>query len=161
MELVQDSVDIRTAAQLLGLTPEGVRKRIQRGILKAEKVDNRWLVILPTELEAVQDRLEAPSNLAGRQLEQGSNRYGTELEQVVSTFLEKLERAHRENIELAGRCGFLQARVQELEGEIRLLKAPASPPAAEVTSHPAEGTNGQDLAALRPSRPWWKFWEGS
>ena len=38
---------------------------------------------------------------------------------------ELVKQLHRENVELAGRCGFLQARVQDLERENRLLRAPA------------------------------------
>ena len=37
---------------------------------------------------------------------------------------ELVKQLHRENVEQAGRCGFLQARVQELERENRLLRAP-------------------------------------
>ena len=67
-------------------------------------------------------------------------------------------------LELAGRCGFLQARVQELERENLLLKAPV-PHSETVPSQtanpnpPASSANGQDSGAeCPPPRPWWKFW---
>jgi hypothetical protein len=41
--------------------------------------------------------------MVGEQLEEDSNLHGTELERVGQSFLEKLERAHRENLEIAGR----------------------------------------------------------
>ncbi len=159
MDLIQDKVDIKTAAQRLGITQEGVRKRIQRGLLKAEKVDNRWLVALPTQVEEVQDKLESALYMVGAQLEEGSNLHGTELERVVQTFLEKLERAHRENLELAGRVGFLQAKLQDAEEEIRMLRAPAQPPEPEMANHPTPREDRSDSASQKvSSRPWWQFW---
>ena len=159
MDLVQEKVDIKNAAQRLGITQEGVRKRIQRGLLKAEKIDNRWLVALPTQLEEVQDRLENALYTVGELLEEGSNLHGTGLERVVQSFLEKLERAHRENLELAGRVGFLQAKLQDAEEEIRMLRAPAQPPVPEPANHPPPSENGAEPGAQQVSpRPWWQFW---
>jgi excisionase family DNA binding protein len=40
----RDDLSISEAAQRLGITTEGVRKRIQRGQLAAHKVDGRWFV---------------------------------------------------------------------------------------------------------------------
>ena len=159
MDLVQEKVDIKAAAQRLGITQEGVRKRIQRGLLKAEKIDNRWLVALPAQLEEVQDRLESALYMVGEQLEEGSNLHGTGLERVVQSFLEKLERAHRENLELAGRVGFLQAKLQDAEEEIRMLRAPAQPPVPEPANHPPPSENGADSGSQKvSSRAWWQFW---
>ena len=77
-------------------------------------------------------------------------------------------------LELAGRTGWLQAKLQEAEGrmqdleqELRLLKAPTAAAAdmpadqvpAETTNHPTEPENGPDSASYtRRSRPWWHFW---
>ena len=93
---------------------------------------------------------------------------------LVEAFRSLVAQLHRENLELAGRCGWLQSenrqlagRVQDLEQELRLLKAPAAAAAdmpadqvpAETTNHPTEPENGPDLASYtRRSRPWWHFW---
>jgi hypothetical protein len=42
----QTGLTIGETARRLRISPEGVRKRIKRGQLKAYKVDNRWLVVL-------------------------------------------------------------------------------------------------------------------
>ena len=47
-----------------------------------------------------------------------------------------LDRLSRENVGLAGQCGFLQAMVQNLEREIRLLQAPAADPATAEPLQP-------------------------
>jgi hypothetical protein len=52
---------------------------------------------------------------------------------------------HRENVELAGRLGFYQARIQELEGRLLLTTGPT----AEASPAPA-------LAAWH--KPRWRLW---
>ena len=47
------------------------------------------------------------------------------------------QRLYQDNLELAGRCGFYQAKIQELETKVALLEAPK----VEVTR-----------------KPWWRFW---
>lgn len=42
-----EKLDIADAAARLGLSIDAVRKRVQRGSLRADKVDNRWFVVLP------------------------------------------------------------------------------------------------------------------
>ena len=64
------------------------------------------------------------------------------------------DRLSRENVELAGRCGFyqseiqhLQAYVRALEGELKLLRMPAEMPVGEMANHLCAEQNGQDSAA--------------
>jgi hypothetical protein len=59
-----------------------------------------------------------------------------------------VERLHRENVELAGRLGFYQARVQELEGRVKLL----------TESAPAPAETPAEASPAPPQRPWWRFW---
>ena len=155
--------DLAEVSQILGLSQEAIRKRLHRCTLEGCKVDGRWMVRLPTgRLDAdpddpanCQDARPRPDALIGR--------------------------LYRDNLELAGRLGFLQARVQDLEREIRLLQAPASsggstmrppetvdtmskvpldPTPAPTPYPPAASANGQDSGAgCPPRRPWWRFWE--
>ena len=81
-------------------------------------------------------------------------------------FYEVLDKLHRENLELAGRLGFYQAKVQELEGmksrllaRIASLEAPKEA-APEMASHPAYVENGANSSSEKVSkRPWWRFWQ--
>lgn len=54
----KDGVELSEAAEILGTTPEAVRKRINRGKLKGYKVDGRWYVILPSGQNLDNDRTE-------------------------------------------------------------------------------------------------------
>ena len=56
-----------------------------------------------------------------------------------ASFQEVIEKQQQQLIELAGRCGFYQAKLQEAEAKIALLEAPKS-------------------SSERGSRPWWQFW---
>ncbi len=60
--------------------------------------------------------------------------------------LELTDRLQRENMELAGRVGFLQAKLQTAEEQLLTLSAG---PAQEETPPPR----------AQPPRSWWKFWE--
>jgi hypothetical protein len=40
-------LDIEAAAAYLGISPDAVRKRLQRGTLAGRKIRGRWLIILP------------------------------------------------------------------------------------------------------------------
>ncbi|MDP9016100.1 MAG: hypothetical protein M3M87_05010, partial [Thermoproteota archaeon] len=64
----------------------------------------------------------------------------TELLGKLDRLEDAVERMHRENVELAGRVGFYQAKLQEAETKIALLEAPQ--PASRQAHH----------------RPWWQFW---
>lgn len=57
----------------------------------------------------------------------------------------RTERLHRENLELAGRIGFLQAKLMETER--KLLLEPAEP---------VEMAAPENLAAIVDHRAWWK-----
>ncbi len=62
-------------------------------------------------------------------------------------------------MELSGRLGFYQAKLQDAEEEIQMLRAPAQPPASEMANHPTHIENGADSGAQQVSaRPWWQFW---
>ena len=77
---------------------------------------------------------------------------------MVAALWEHNDRLYRENLELAGRLGFYQARIQELERRILELEAPKAAPAvtADHSTHVENGPNsGSEKVS---SRPWWQFW---
>ncbi len=49
MDTKQDGITIVEAASWLGVTPETVRKRLQRGVLPGCKIDGQWVVQLPKQ----------------------------------------------------------------------------------------------------------------
>jgi hypothetical protein len=79
-----------------------------------------------------------------------------------------IERLTRDNVEMAGRLGFVMGQLEEARTKIALLEAPA-PATAETaavaaTNHPAPVENGHDSGVQKarsaPDRPWWAFWRG-
>ena len=166
--------DLAEASQILGLSQEAIRKRLHRGTLQGCKVDGRWMVRLPTgrldadrdDPDACQDaRQDVAGRLAGRPDDGTWTASGCPDERQDARDA-LLERLYRDNLELAGRCGFLQARVQDLEREVQLLRAPSGelrqmpdPDLAPTSNPPAPTANGHDLGTECPPRPpWWKFW---
>jgi len=47
MEAPDEILDVSRAAVRLGISPDGIRKRIQRGTLRGQKIGGTWQVILP------------------------------------------------------------------------------------------------------------------
>lgn len=66
------------------------------------------------------------------------------------TLVDKLT---QQNLELAGRVGFYQARVQQLEETVRALSAPAAPNEAPAAQEPMVA-----VETMPTPRPWWRFW---
>ena len=173
--------DLTEASQILGLSHEAIRKRLHRGTLEGCKVDGRWMVRLPTgrldaDLDdpgACQDaRQDVAGRLNGRQdgrPDDGIWTVAGRQDERQDTRDALIERLYRDNLELAGRCGFLQAEVLHLREQVALLSAPAAEPATTTkTDDPAPAPtsyqsspeqNGPNSGAECPPRqPWRRFW---
>jgi excisionase family DNA binding protein len=159
------SVSVQEAASALGCSEKTIRRRIKAGTLIAHQLPTsqgyEWRVHLdgandqPTPSPAVQvngqhDQLpgdaaqvdvqtsERAGSLSPRPNE-GSN-------EPLLKALGLVERLQRENMELAGRVGFLQAKLQTAEEQLLSL---ASGPPARIDADP------EPVAASAPSAiPW-------
>ena len=157
----------REYAARRGLHPRTVRLHLVEGKLPGQKIPDpvtghpTWYVEVPDEVgdpgvrNASYPRQVFPDvyrEMPDPQQERGSGWISLQEHQAI------IDRYHRENIELAGRCGFYQARVQELERRVLELEAPEEVP-AEMANQPTHVRNGADLGSEKGSpRPWWKFW---
>lgn len=59
----KDGIELSKAAEILGVSKESLRKRVQRGSIEAYKQDNRWYVVIDesmTQHDAVQDDMDTP-----------------------------------------------------------------------------------------------------
>ncbi len=75
-----------------------------------------------------------------------------------SALVSLVKEQQQQLLELAGRVGFYQARIQELERRILELEAPKET-SAEISNHPTPTENAADSDSEKlPSRPWWRFW---
>ena len=52
---MQDTLSVSEAAKALGISPDAVRKRINRGTLQAVKIDDVWRITLPRHDDATMD----------------------------------------------------------------------------------------------------------
>ncbi len=146
------------AAALAGVSDRTIRNWIKEGRLPAERTEEGrrvrkgdLLALLHERIQAVAGQLplaEAETaTVAAAPAAETSPEALTALLAKLSAMLEQAaaepserERLHRENLELAGRIGFLQAKLQEAEQKIFLLQAPA----------------GTETVAEASARPWWK-----
>ena len=59
-DTMADALDSTAAAQILGMTEDGVRKRIAKGKLEGYKDQGRWYVYLPDNNQARRSRVDTP-----------------------------------------------------------------------------------------------------
>ncbi len=169
------------AAKRLGVTEKTLRRRIQRGELTAIRVPrpqgHEWRVAVPGVQipdpigDQVPESLHLDTDLDTDEVRDAHDQVGLVHSSAVLQLAERLadqlaaERSRsaaleRERFELAGRLGFYQARIQELERRVLELEAPKEAP-AEMANHPTPPGNvvkaGSGYERL-PRRPWWRFW---
>ncbi len=170
--LLQGTLSIQEAAVLYGVTEKTIRRRIKAGTLRAAQhpiVEGfEWRVYPETtrnyngaSMQGIQEGTLVSINM-GTQGTQASTHSG-QMEQPVpnddSTSVETpvqmpevlalvqlVDRLQRDNQQLSGQVGFLQARVQEQERTIALLMAPKEEPEEDTHAPPSE--------PVQP-RSWW------
>ncbi len=161
-----EGISVQEAAEHLGLNEKTVRRRIHLGQISAIKVPRpqgfEWRVYLdgipqPT-LEAaphpihqalktqvdssliqVDMHLDTPPIQMDTQM--GSSRVhmdSSPIQMDSNELLRLVEKLHDENSQLAGQVGFLQAKLQDAQYQIKLLEGPKEP------------------EPERSKMPWWK-----
>ncbi len=128
-------VDVKQAAEALGISSEGVRQRIRRGSLESEKgTDGRVYVFLEGE------------DLDGASSEPNKDEVLTRMENEI-TFLRQ---------ELATRDEEIRRRDAVLLSLSEGLKALNPAPEAQESSETAS-----EAGAEEERRPWWQRWFGA
>ena len=126
----QTALELRTAARFLGISPEALRKRIQRGKVKAYKEDGRWLVVLDSPDKVSRGVRTVPVDRAGQ----------TEAAHL-SDLYERLITATEEATRYKALCEVSESTRRETEEHYRAQ-------IAELQAHVNE------LEQRR--RPWWR-----
>jgi hypothetical protein len=162
-------VTLKEASRHLGLEPETVRKRLQRGSLAGRKVDGSWLVILPEPLQTVSahvpdsapemlftvpDTQDSEPDTARPVPESVPDKVDILPGEAVTRLIDLVEKQQEEIRQLAGQVGFLQAVRQTLEEQVRLLQVPAEEPVEERAEERAEEPAPAEVAPPPPRR-WW------
>jgi len=184
-------VTVAQAADLTGAQPRTIRRWISRGRLAVRSGPHGRLVELGAVERLVAERLDGDPGIVGiltgpdrigPDYDHGQGRTairngpdGETLPQTEESLpqgkvsaegfgelVALLREKDQTILELAGRCGFLQARVQELERENLLLRAPVPQSetlASQTTDHLPTKQKGHDSDAEQPvRRTWWRFW---
>jgi excisionase family DNA binding protein len=148
------TLSIREAAEQLGVSEKTVRRHIAAGKVAAYKVQTsqgfEWRVQLDNA--TVQAPRHDPVQLDSHPVQehrQTAVQADSAEDMVLLKALELADRLQQENVhlahenvQLAGQLGFLQAKVQSLEEQIRLLTTEQEPEATEL--------------APEGKQPWWK-----
>jgi len=151
------TVDVATAAQLLGISDEAVRARIRRGKLRAEKVGALWRVHIPDgEPVGTQTPPPQPSrDTTSRHATEHTTEQNTESSELVDhlrgevTYLrERLEEADRQR-------GYLQQQLEAERQRADVLQALGTGTTPETASE-AVGSPQSDGTGQGGIWTWWR-----
>ena len=148
-----EGISVQEAAEDLGLNEKTVRRRIHLGQIPAIKVPRpqgfEWRVYLDGIPQPILEAATHPIHLntipqaLKTQMDTPPVQVDTHLDtppiQMDSNELLRLvEKLHDENSQLAGQVGFLQAKLQDAQHQIKLFEGPKEP------------------EPERSKTPWWK-----
>ena len=143
------TVTVSEAAVVLGISPDAVRGRLQRGTLAGEKVKGTWHIFLPTPSEPTGDQQAIDGPPPGHQ----RDALVAHLEGEVTYLRERLEEADRQR-------GSLQQQLEQERQRADVLQALGTGTTPD-TSPEAVGSPESDDQA--PSGIWaWmrRLWTG-
>jgi DNA-binding Lrp family transcriptional regulator len=144
-------VTTREAADALGISVEAVRKRIERGQLDHERVDNRVYVYLD------EDRTESGPNVEG----EGPSALVESLQDQVSYLREQLSAERRANDEnrrlLLAALERIPPQLEAPQETREFRETEAKAPEGAQGAEPRSDTGG---AQEGERRPWWRRWLG-
>lgn len=145
MEALDNGIPVSQAAAQLGISLAAMRKRLQRGQLRAYKVEGEWRVVLPVQPGPIPESY-GPGTPSPMDSGQDTA--------VLQGQVEALTRAN-------ARLAVALERSQQGEAELRRLLAVALQPVAPLPAPRAETAGEQPVTvepAERPARRWWAFW---
>ncbi len=137
LDTVVAGLTVRQAAVASGVSERTIRRRIKEGSLVAEKVPTAQGYEWRVQLDGVacppggQARRVDGNRLVGAAVPVAGRVDGAadEVGEALVRALGLVERLQRENLELAGRVGFLQGKLQEAQAQLLALAPPVvSPP---------------------------------
>ncbi len=163
---VSAELSVQEAAYLAGVSERSVRNWMQDGKLPFSLSEQRKRIKRENLLHFLQERqkhfavpaevtptptpapTEGSPGVTPERWTEAAEAPQVASEVRIESLAGLIERLHRENVELAGRIGFYQAKLQEYEQRILLLEAPQDAP---VTT-PGQPVMNTELAI----RSWWR-----
>ena len=150
----QDRVSLAEAAEILGVSKDGVRMRVRRGTLRSVKGEDGRVYVFRGDLDADQDKPEPEARVEGSAAE-----LIEVLREQVEDLRSRLDReteANRENRRII--AGLIE-RVPELEPpQESPQEAPGAPETARESTERGSVPESPERSA---ERPWWRRLFGS
>ena len=126
-------VSVDDAARHLQVAAATVRRRLKRGQLRGRQVSRPYGFTWEVWVDGVSTDGQTDE-------ERSTPHIDTERDRLIMHLTEQ-------NVQLAGRVGWLEAQLQQARELVRQLQAPSVAPVLENSPQSA------------PQRPWWRFWQ--
>ena len=146
------TVTVSEAAAVLGISPDAVRGRLQRGTLVGQKIAGTWHVHLSTDGSSTGDQRVMDGPATGHR----QDALVAHLEGEVAYLRERLEEADRQQAQMLGQLAEERQRADVLQ-----LRAIGTGETSPNTPSEAPGSSESDDQPLQGVRAWWKRWWSS
>jgi hypothetical protein len=147
-------LSLQDAAAELHVSLNTLRRRAKDGEVTARKVARKQgyryeVLVAGASVAGEEVPAQVPTG-AGGTSQVPTGQVPAEQMEALRDALQIVDRLTRENLELAGRVGFLQGQLESAKERVALLEAPKTAESAPQPSNPPQ----------RPApRPWWRFWQ--
>ncbi len=143
------TVTVSEAAAALGISPDAVRGRLQRGTLEGEKVKGTWHIFLPIPSEPTVDQQAIDGPSTGHQ----RDALVAHLEGEVTYLRERLEEADRQR-------GYLQQQLERERQRADVLQALGTGTTSETSPEAGESPETGEPAPTGVLAWWRRLWGG-
>jgi hypothetical protein len=146
-------VSVYEAADLLGVTVDAIRKRIQRGTIPHERHEDGRVYVVLDEARALQDKSSKPTSTVqdDRQVPYQTNELVTELRAQNEWLRREVERKDAILLRMAERMPELEPAPEQREGLVAHATAPEGADKGKVPPEQQEPTQ---------RRTWWRQFFG-
>jgi len=142
------TVSVAEAAAVLGITPDAVRGRLQRGTLAGEKITGAWRVHLPGEAQQPVDQQATDGSPTGHR----QDALVAHLEGEVTYLRERLEEADRQR-------GYLQQQLEAERQRSDVIQALGAGTTSDTVAN-ASGSPVHDETPATGLVAWWRRLRG-
>ncbi len=144
LDQVEATLSVAEAAEQFGVSPKTIRRWIKGGRVKGVPMKTpqgyEWRVHPDHVPVQVDNRVDTDDDQVDAQLDDQVVMAALALVEDVRSDKDRMwsdyQKLQQQNVELAGRCGYLQARLEAAEKQVLALTAPPGPD--------------------RPQVPWWR-----
>ncbi len=155
----QEAVSIAQAAKLLGLTEDGIRKRVRKGELRGEKIDNKWHVYVEIGKNEQEPVLEGVKT-ATREQQDSIESFLAHLQAEIEFLRAQIQEKDQDIQAWQEQARYKDLVIAQLQDRVIQLPSPEEPEPTEQGSEQAEPNAVQAADGGNALSRFWRWFVG-